>query len=717
MTEKASLERKRSHTQVNSDGNGKIPQRSKYRRMQETLLACSEIHGGTEENRQPAIDGLFMTLDRYATLETCKTFIGHSKKLSRASALIHKENVITFEESQQNINRSFSMLYAGGLLSKRKYAQSRSALGTFSTGTTTTKGYLQRRRLLVSGDIPLPKILSYKDLMSKVNSIDIGELLPVSDLLSNALAPEDRVDGKYRDLESLLLSLAKFYFDTDPYRKAEDKLRWFGSEVGHFRVAVGGDGAPFGKWDESMSWLVSFLNVGPRVASPNDNFLLFGANCKETHEIVRQFCKILATNCAAIEQHTYNVCGVQVKFSFDLFPSDMKFLAFVNGSSFANAKSDDLSGAGCLTGEFGTDSSCKWKPWTFKDRVSNAKKVSAFKNKLPQKLTDQTKRSKVTQYICSLGSRQEFEPLIGILCEKEIVEPLHLKNNAVQKLHNQMLLLVLADSNLPNRITSVTDMPNCSMKRYLYALEHEVKATRLKKQVVKWLFDSKNKDFSYRFTGKDSSLVLAGFMFLIDAIRGGRSDPKLLTKLLIIVFIAVKLRDSVSLFSMYHFSDEKLKQLSLYTSEYVTAKVLFCDTLTPSEWTIGKVVAVHARWVYEKYGSGLGINTMQGREAKHVQIASYAKHSNVKNRWPLVFRHDYISKIWLPLKQASLLEYHRANKSLVPSRIEDDKYCHCGFHKAEDMANCYYCDHEITVEIVKSVKGCKITKKLSAVLK
>ena len=248
ITEKASLERKTSPTQVNSDGNGKIPQRSKYRRMQETLLACSEIHGGTEENRQPAIDGLFMTLDRYATLETCKTFIGHSKKLSRASALIHKENVITFEESQQNINRSFSMLYAGGLLSKRKYAQSRSALGTFSTGTTTTKGYLQRRRLLVSGDIPLPKILPYEDLMSKVNSIDIGELLPVSDLLSNALTPEDRVDGKYRDLESLLLSLAKFYFDTDLYRKAEDKLRWFGSEVGHFNVAVGGDGAPFGKW-------------------------------------------------------------------------------------------------------------------------------------------------------------------------------------------------------------------------------------------------------------------------------------------------------------------------------------------------------------------------------------------------------------------------------------------------------------------------------------
>ena len=30
-----------------------------------------------------------------------------------------------------------------------------------------------------------------------------------------------------------------------------------------------------------MSWLISFINVGPRVASPSDNFLLFGANCKE----------------------------------------------------------------------------------------------------------------------------------------------------------------------------------------------------------------------------------------------------------------------------------------------------------------------------------------------------------------------------------------------------------------------------------------------------
>ena len=67
-----SLERKRSPTEILSDGNENIPERSKYRRMHETLLASSEIHGGTKENRQPAINGLFITLNRYASIEACK---------------------------------------------------------------------------------------------------------------------------------------------------------------------------------------------------------------------------------------------------------------------------------------------------------------------------------------------------------------------------------------------------------------------------------------------------------------------------------------------------------------------------------------------------------------------------------------------------------------------------------------------------------------------
>jgi len=35
-------------------------------------------------------------------------------------------------------------------------------------------------------------------------------------------------------------------------------------------------------------------------------------------------------------------------------------------------------------------------------------------------------------------------------------------------------------------------------------------------------------------------------------------------------------------------------------------------------WTLGHVVPVHARHVFEQYGQGLGTVTMEGREAKHI---------------------------------------------------------------------------------------------------
>ena len=144
--------------------------------------------------------------------------------------------------------------------------------------------------------------------------------------------------GVYRNLENFLLLLAKFYFETDQYRKPGDKLVWFSEREGAFKVAIGGDGAPFGKWDQSMSWLISFLNVGPRVASPNDNFLLFGANCKEDHLVVSRFTVKLATDMEKIESKSYTVLGKNVTFFFDLLPGDMKFLAHINGELSNAAK-------------------------------------------------------------------------------------------------------------------------------------------------------------------------------------------------------------------------------------------------------------------------------------------------------------------------------------------------------------------------------------------
>ena len=97
---------------------------------------------------------------------------------------------------------------------------------------------------------------------------------------------------------------------------------------------------------------------------------------------------------------------------------------------------------------FGPDPPNAWKPWDYK-RVSTANKVRIFKTKLTKTpLAEQTKRSKVIVFIAGCKSRQEFEPPIGRLIDKAHVDPLHVKNNACQLIHKQMLCEAIGKSAL-----------------------------------------------------------------------------------------------------------------------------------------------------------------------------------------------------------------------------------------------------------------------------
>ena len=223
-----------------------------------------------------------------------------------------------------------------------------------NNGKKTKRGNLSKERIKLGNGVQIAKLLPYNSLIKKIHELDIREAYNLSETICSDLPENEKVNGVYRHLEQLLLALSKFYLETDSFRK--DKLTWFGAKEGSSKVAIGGDGAPFGKWDESVSWLVSFLNVGPRVANPNDSFIFFAANCKEDHKVVQIFTKQLLSDIARIESKIYLVDNREVTFSFELVPSDMKFLAFLNGelsnaatyfSSFANVSKADS----CLPGK------------------------------------------------------------------------------------------------------------------------------------------------------------------------------------------------------------------------------------------------------------------------------------------------------------------------------------------------------------------------------
>ena len=158
-----------------------------------------------------------------------------------------------------------------------------------------------------------------------------------------------------------------------------------------------------------------------------------------------------------------------MKFVIGELPNDMKMLAFLGGeltnsatfySTFANVSQHDHAD---LKGTFGEKLIDTWRPWDYPKRLKDAKKVQNFKDKLNLKLMAKTARSKVTSFIASLKSRQEFAPLVGTLIERAHIEPLHLKNNACALVHRQLLKLAVSWSNLPSSCSSFAQVPAQSL--------------------------------------------------------------------------------------------------------------------------------------------------------------------------------------------------------------------------------------------------------------
>ena len=94
------------------------------------------------------------------------------------------------------------------------------------TGKRTMEGYLSRERIKFGIGVPIPKPLAYSALMHKIEEINVGKTLSVRETLCATLPRDQQVDGVYRDLETMLITLSQFYFETNEFRKDNDKLNW-----------------------------------------------------------------------------------------------------------------------------------------------------------------------------------------------------------------------------------------------------------------------------------------------------------------------------------------------------------------------------------------------------------------------------------------------------------------------------------------------------------
>lgn len=94
------------------------------------------------------------------------------------------------------------------------------------------------------------------------------------------------------------------------------------------------------------------------------------------------------------------------------------------------------------------------------------------------------------------------------------------------------------------------------------------------------------------------------------------------TTLLVLAYLGLRLRDCVSLFSRFEIFSRTAHSIKCCCLlEYYRVNALFLSSsVNPTVWTIAHIIPAHTKDVHEKYGQGLGIVTMEGREAEHIAL-------------------------------------------------------------------------------------------------
>ena len=127
----------------------------------------------------------------------------------------------------------------------------------------------------------------------------------------------------------------------------------------------------------------------------------------------------------------------------------------------------------------------------------------------------------------------------------------------------------------------------------------------------------------------------------------------------------------------------------------------FNQRISPSLWTICNTAPEHAKTCLEKYNLGLGCNTMEGRGQKHQTIAKYAENTTFQNRWPLIFRHEFIQLIHLRENGFDNINYRKKVIPYVP-KYNDNTCSNCFASIVPDQLMCLLClsDDYKKVEVV-----------------
>ena len=121
---------------------------------------------------------------------------------------------------------------------------------------------------------------------------------------------------------------------------------------------------------------------------------------------------------------------------------------------------------------------------------------------------------------------------------------------------------------------------------------------------------------------------------------------------------------------------EDVIEMELVAKKMFKLCCLHENSVSPSLWTLCVITPVHTKCIFMKFGLGLDVNSMEGRDQKHQKIYKYMQNSTLLERWQFVFRHEFISCVYLKEKGFDQKRYNKRIIPYVPS--QKNGYCSCG---------------------------------------
>ena len=150
--------------------------------------------------------------------------------------------------------------------------------------------------------------------------------------------------------------------------------------------------------------------------------------------------------------------------------------------------------------------------------------------------------------------------------------------------------------------------------------------SRLAKKIVKWFNETqaKGKNFDYRFTGNESSGFLHYFMYLIGVVEPSTQPgtKRHFTYCMCLLFFVSPCK--IVSYCLVVLKSQTQTWLSprVIVGHYLPL-IAFFFSHHPTVWHLSQIVPLEMK---QKYGMGLALNSMEGRQAKQFHSPILAQH-------------------------------------------------------------------------------------------